>query len=999
MKKNWYKGVTATAITLAMAGAAFTVPALAIDYDLNYGDVHVGSNDDGTVWSGQTQDGGNSYFHYETGTDGQYKFVSGKYQHTNSTTGEVDTEVNISQGFVDSVVNTVPETTVPENGTGFSDFDQPVTDPEITDNTVTVSGDLTGNDTDETNDVQVTISDVTVDTNETFLTVEEGSKADITISDSTIKTDGNGIEIGKPAEDTADTGTDVDLTLDNTNIILDTVGNVAGVYEHDDSNVDLTLKGDNTITADKEAIENVIASGDTTNKNINGIRVGGSVADSSKGDADLTVNGEGSLTISNTGSGIVIGDESSATITDGAEVNIEDTITVNSTGAGRGINQYGDLTISGGASVNIDGVYEGKVTVDNDGDGWTSSNYGYGIDSYKDINVDGGTLTINDVSNGVYVHNTSSVNVTNGGTLNISNADSNGMMIENNSEGVFVDNANLNISDSGAGIYALGGQTSIEFKNGAQVTMSGLSSNAIGSDGNNATGHILVDGQNTKFVAQNIDSTAFAGNFAHITVSNGAEMRIENAKSGITLGATTENFGGAYLHVTNGGKLIMTGIENDGIGTAKDWHEINVTDNGKIEISGKGNGIHLENDNTLINVSGGTLNLWSDNAGILVAGGTEGNELNEGANSHIEATNGIYGADYTAGMDVKVMGGTLSYDFSKDYTFWPENSAGDRLTNFIVDADAEHADFIAYYIKFLDGSAPFYDYLCDLNKENDTMSIWVTDADIRYVVDTDAVDEDLLGKILDELTEKGYDFEYNYPDGEIVVTDKVINGHSLNFTMNNGKLVWADYDSRSEGKATAHDLVYGTSLKIDDTDYVINWYIPNYGINWAGEHPEEAEGTLHNFDLDTNVLVYDVADGMAKPVKVYGALETVPVDPPVDPEPPVIDPEYPEYPELPDYDPPEVDIDDPDVPLVEEPEEPEEPEQPTEEIDDEETPLTPSIPDEVVDEIIAEIEDEVTPLTSVPKTGADEMPAAAALPAGVLAAAVAAMVRKIRRKG
>ncbi len=954
MKKNWYKGVTATAITVAMAGAAFTVPALAYEYDLSVGDVFVD---------------GNYSWQQGNGTWNE----NNKYDHA----AHEDYTVDITQ-------------------------DKTNPDAPSTGHTVTVSGDLTGGDDIPENDIKVNIDNVNVDTDDTFLTVEEGSNADITISDSIIKTDGNGIEIGKPddtiiaakTDNDTEPKTDVDLTLENTDITLDTVGNVAGVYEHDDSNVDLTLKGDNTITADKEAIENVIASGDTTNKNINGIRVGGSVADSGEGDADLTVNGEGSLTISNTGSGIVIGDESSATITGGAEVNIEDTITVNSTGAGRGINQYGDLTISGGASVNIDGVYEGKVTVDNDGDGWTSSNYGYGIDSYKDIDVNGGTLTINDVSNGIYVHNTSSVNVTNGGTLNISNADSNGMMIENNSEGVFVDNANLNISDSGAGIYALGGQTSVEFKNGAQVTMSGLSSNAIGSDGNNATGHILVDGQNTKFVAQNIDSTAFAGNFAHITVSNGAEMRIENAKSGITLGATTENFGGAYLHVTNGGKLIMTGIENDGIGTAKDWHEINVTDNGKIEISGKGNGIHLENDNTLINVSGGTLNLWSDNAGILVAGGTEGNELNEGANSHIEATNGIYGADNTAGMDVKVMGGTLSYDFSKEYTFWPENNAGDRLTNFIVDADAEHANFIAYYIKFLDGSAPFYDYLCDLNKENGTMSIWVTDADIRYVVDTDAVDEDLLGKILDELTEKGYDFEYNYPDGEIVVTDKVINGHSLNFTMNNGKLVWADYDSHSEGKATAHDLVYGTSLKIDDTDYVINWYIPNYDINWTDGYPEEeTKGTLHNFDLDTNVRVYNVADGMAKPVKVYGALETVPVDPPVDPEPPYI----PDYPNLPDYDPPEVDIDDPDVPLVEEPEEPEEPEQPTEEIDDEETPLTPSIPDEVVDEIIAEIEDEVTPLTSVPKTGA-EMPAAA-LPAGVLAAAVAAMVRRIRRKG
>lgn len=81
--------------------------------------------------------------------------------------------------------------------------------------------------------------------------------------------------------------------------------------------------------------------------------------------------------------------------------------------------------------------------------------------------------------------------------------------------------------------------------------------------------------------------------------------------------------------------------------------------------------------------------------------------------------------------------------------------------------------------------------------------------------------------------------------------------------------------------------------------------------------------------------------------------------------------------------------------MVEVPEDTGSIEQP-EEVIDEETPLTPSVPVEVVDE---PIEDEVVPLTSVPKTGT-EMPAAtAALPAGVLAAAVAAMVRKIRRRG
>ena len=479
MKKNWYKGLTATAITFAMAGAAFTVPALAYEYDLSVGDVFVD---------------GNYSWQQGNGTWNE----NNKYDHA----AHEDYTVDITQ-------------------------DKTNPDAPSTGHTVTVSGDLTGGDDISENDIKVNIDNVNVDTGDTFLTVEEGSKADITISDSTIKTDGNGIEIGKPAEDTADTGTDVDLTLDNTDIILDTVGNVAGVYEHDDSNVDLTLKGNNTITADKDVIQAVVENGDTTNKNINGIRVGGDVADSGEGDADLTISGDGSLTISNTGSGIVIGDESSATITGGAEVNIEDTITVNSTGAGRGINQYGDLTISGGASVNIDGVYEGKVTVDNDGDGWTSSNYGYGIDSYKDIDVDGGTLTINDVEQGIYVHNSSAVKVTAGGTLDISEAQKVAINLESNAAGVFVDNANLDISDSGIGIYVAGGDTSVEFTNGAKVNMSNLSGNAIGSDG--STGHLWVKGGNTEFTAKEIHSTTVSGNFEEIEISGGAVMRIENA--------------------------------------------------------------------------------------------------------------------------------------------------------------------------------------------------------------------------------------------------------------------------------------------------------------------------------------------------------------------------------------------------------------------------------------------------------------------------------------
>ena len=960
MKKNWYKGITATAITLAMAGAALTVPAMAIDYDLNYGDVYVGEDETG-VWSGQTNNPDEGYFYYVKSEDSYY-YVEGKYYHKDGG----DNTVNISQG-------TIP------NSNDSTDTNSP------TDNAVNISGNTSGLD--------ITIDKVNVDTDDTFLTVEEGTTADITISNSDIVTDQNGIEIGKHAEDSEKTDpyekTDVDITLNNTDISLDTVGNVAGIYQHDNSSVDLTLEGSNTITADDEAIKEYISDGNTANKNINGICVGGDVADSSVGDATLNIygteDGTGSLDIANAGNGIVVKNESSLTVTDNAQVTIEDTVTVTSSGAGRGINQYGDLTISDGAWVNIDGVYQGKVTVDNDLDGWTSSNYGYGIDSYKEINIDGGSLSIDTTENGIYLHADSAVNVTNDGSLTISEAQKNGIQLENNAEGIFVDDATLNINNSGTGIYATGGKTNIEFTNGAQVNISNLSGNAIGSDGNNATGHILVDGKNeegtyTQFVSQNINSTAFATNFAHITVSNGATMAIDNANDGITLGACSTDAnesGAANLYVTSGGQLIMTNIDGDAIGTAKNEHKIEVTNKGKIETSGTGNGIKIDHNDLYILVNDGTLNLKNDVAGIFVSSEKIGNYLDEQANSHIEATNGIYGADEYAGMTVQVMGGTLTYNFSKPYTFWPVNDKLQKLTNFILTADDEHADFYAC----TDQGQYEYQYQSDLKKENGTLSVWVPAADIQYLVDTDAIDDDLLNEILAQLLANGYNFDYKYPD-DILVTDKVVNGHSLNFTMNNGKLVWADYANPYEGAAVAHDLVYGTTLTVDGEEYNINWYIPDNA------------GVLQAFTTATNVI--GGTDGM---VTVYGALATQPEEPepPVEPDPPYI-PDYPDYPDIPDYDPPEEDIDDDDVPLVDTPVDSGDSEGPSEVIEDEDTPLAPSIPDEEVDEIIAEIEHEVTPLASVPQTGAEIPAATAALPAGVLTLAVSALVRRLRRK-
>lgn len=89
--KNWYKGLTATAITVAMAGAAFTVPALAIEYDLSNGDVYV----DGTQSWQQDESGKEFYFGYNE-TEGSWsEKTDGRYTHTN------DMNVDISAGTTD----------------------------------------------------------------------------------------------------------------------------------------------------------------------------------------------------------------------------------------------------------------------------------------------------------------------------------------------------------------------------------------------------------------------------------------------------------------------------------------------------------------------------------------------------------------------------------------------------------------------------------------------------------------------------------------------------------------------------------------------------------------------------------------------------------------------------------------------------------------------------------------------------------------------------------
>lgn len=288
------------------------------------------------------------------------------------------------------------------------------TEGTTTDNTVTVEENVTNEKGDR--DVDIIIDGVNVDTSDTstqtdtqteaapdtgntgdktIIKVGEGADVDLTVKDSNLTTGGNGIDIGVNLEgEDENIGANVDLTLDNTQINL-TQNGKAGINVQDNSNVDLTLKGENAIDGSK-AIENEKEGILTKNVNVEGIRVGdGGASDGSGTSKDaktnLTISGGvektetegadteetespagGSLTINETTGGLVMADGSDVEITDGANVTIEETKTSGSTQAGRGVTQHGDLTISDGSSLTIDGVEDNAKQASHTGIGIAS---------------------------------------------------------------------------------------------------------------------------------------------------------------------------------------------------------------------------------------------------------------------------------------------------------------------------------------------------------------------------------------------------------------------------------------------------------------------------------------------------------------------------------------------------------------------------------------------------------------------------------------------------
>ena len=778
-----------------------------------------------------------------------------------------------------------------------------------TSNTVTVKEDV--KKTEDGRDVDIVIDGVNADTSETgksTVTVGEGADVDLTVKDSTLTTGGNGIDLGKDLDGNDENkDTKVDLTLEDTTI-NQTNKNSAGLDVRQGTDADLTLKGDNTIDGSQ-------ATGDknvSDNTNVEGIRVGGEVASDSsdaKKDAHLTIKGDkdetadtteetsgGSLTIEDTTTGMVIAGgsdekDSSVTITDGADVTIQDTHVSGSTQSGSGVIQHGDLTIEDGSSLTID-------KVDNGG----SNSKGNGIASWNDIIVKAKSkLNIKNTQTGIYGHQGASTSLT-------------------------TEDSTLNITDSDAGIRYEGSGTAkdgskleaagdITFKD-SDVTIEGKSYGI--TTGNNSNTTVTFD-NTTANVSAELTKKENDGKYAiycedsgekgSLIVTNGSKLKLQ-ANYGIVAGyrnvlisgnSTVDsitrdmaiqlcNRKGTTLHITDNSSYNMTDGSHDNynVYTSDAAHKILVDDGGvlSMDLHNSYSGIRLGNNCTLT-VDDGTVLVKGDynHSGIYASGNNASIYIK--GKAHVEVPS-IVKRPTRTGQQLIVTGGTLTYDYSKANTLWPENKQGNKLTNFLLTKDAQHADFGAFAY-----NGAKYEYVSDLNKEEGKqyLSVWVPAAALNYMLDVDGShDPEIVGKLLSDLQNAGYNFNtaYKTSDGAIVLRDMVVNGHSLNFTKTtdengNTKLIWGNYENRADGTPSAYDMVYGTEYEYEGKTYT---------IVWGYEHKNNANGSstdgldqniLDAFDADSNVKVTgENADDYT--VTIYGALREV-VEPTPDPEP------------------------------------------------------------------------------------------------------------------
>lgn len=910
------------AMSLATAVAVSTVgpSASAVTYYLGDGSVTVDKDVERGAYSYQGEDGSRTYVNEDKADNGVIYVKDG-----NAPTEEVPSTTDNSNNSTE--VPTPTDNATQSTDASGNNAENSTTTEIAPGNTITVMEDVKKTekaDGTEGNDVKIVVEGVNVDTStqtdtpaevpadtkedKTIIKVGEGADVDLTVKDSNLTTGGHGIDIGVDLdgkdENDENKKTNVDLTLDNTNINLTEKDNTAGIVARDHSKVDVTLKGENTIDG-KKALEDAAQEAEdakkegtsSPNRNVEGIRVGGENAgdDSSGEGASLTIKGDetgdqGSLNIDHISTGVVISNSSDVTLTDNADVDIKHTETGSSTQGGRGIVQRGDLTIEDKSSLTIDTVGSGAYKIDNDQEGLVYGNNGYGIDSTDDITVKGdSTLEIKGTQSSAIYGGTGSSLTVEDSTLNI---DSNGRGIdyEGGAGDITFDNSEVDISGNGMGIsVAPEGGTNITFDN-STGSVSAQNGTAIYGPESNGKGKLTVT--NKSEVKLEAPTGIYAG-FDEVEISGKSKVTSIGSVGMMFVGGQS---GATKLHVTGESEynLQMKGYAHAlRVNLSKNPSSILVDQNSKLHLSQAtkgasaivlGNGATLTMDNGTLITEGNFLK------GIYSNGSKSTTTIRNG--SHVDV-NSIVGTKSDKGQNLIVTGGTLTYDYKADNTLWPENEQGDKLTNFLLTKDDAHANFDALSYK-----GQTYTYLSDLNKETGKqyLSVWVPAAALNYMLDVDGShDPEIIGKALEELKQAGYNFDTAYQTAEngdqvVILRDMVVNGKSLNFTKTtdaegNTKLIWGNYEKQAEGAPSAYDMVYGTEYEYEGKTYTIVWGYESQN----NPNTTAAAGVLDAFGPDSNVKVtgenIDGTDSAQYTVTIYGALREV-TDPviPTNPE-------------------------------------------------------------------------------------------------------------------
>ena len=911
------------AMSLATAVAVSTVgpSASAVTYYLGDGSITVDKDVDRGAYSYQGEDGKRTYVNEDKADKGTIYVKDG-----NAPTEEVPSTTDNSNNSTE--VPTPTDNATQSTDASGNNAENSTTTETAPGNTITVMEDVKKTekaDGTEGNDVKIVVEGVNVDTStqtdtpaevpadtkedKTIIKVGEGADVDLTVKDSNLTTGGHGIDIGVDLdgkdENDENKKTNVDLTLEDTNINLTEKDNTAGIVARDHSKVDVTLKGENTIDG-KEALEDAAREAEeakkegtsSPNRNVEGIRVGGENAgdDSSGEGASLTIKGDetsdqGSLNIDHTSTGMVISNGSAVTLTDNADVDIKHTEAGSSTQGGRGIVQRGDLTVEDKSSLTIDTVHRGVHKIDNDQGGLRYDNNGHGIDSTAGITVTGdSTLEIKETEGSAIYGGTGSSLTVEDSTLNI---DSNGRGIdyEGGAGDITFDNSEVNISGNGMGIsVAPGGGTNITFDN-STGSVSAQNGTAIYGPESNGKGKLTVT--NKSEVKLEAPTGIYAG-FDEVEISGKSKVTSIGSVGMMFVGGQS---GATKLHVTGESEynLQMKGYAHAlRVNLSKNPSSILVDQNSKLHLSQAttgasaivlGNGATLTMDNGTLITEGNFLK------GIYSLGSNSTTTIRNG--SHVDV-NSIVGTKSDKGQKLIVTGGTLTYDYKADNTLWPVNEQGDKLTNFLLTKDDTHANFDALSYK-----GQTYTYLSDLNKETGKqyLSVWVPAAALNYMLDVDGShDPEIIGKVLEEQKQAGYNFDTAYQTAEngdqvVILRDMVVNGKSLNFTKTtnaegNTKLIWGNYEKQAEGAPSAYDMVYGTEYEYEGKTYTIVWGYESQN----NPNTTAAAGVLDAFGPDSNVKVtgenIDGTDSAQYTVTIYGALREV-TDPviPTNPEP------------------------------------------------------------------------------------------------------------------